>query len=318
MLPVSDELKQKLQETNRKLRQAYPAEAFDTRQIRDSLHQVGKFRKIEKWPSKKLKEWLRGGTLVGVDGSVNSTPGSYPHTLSFFQALAKGTSGEEYWAAELYTPLLEPDEDGVDGRLAREANRRGTILSGLEMDVALEAIQKWSPRVVMMDGSLLHFRIDDADRWSYLVEEALKRDILLVGVSEEIGTSSLARLLFPHHPAWSDRDLFYGVLEVGEVYEAKEELDTNGQLWKSVLRSSVSPQPIGVDGLVEQEKYRGELIRLVYTLTPRQGRGIPFWLDIIDTQVRVTDPLVKAMVEKYIDPDLQHRLLLPKRSERGN
>lgn len=318
MLPVSDELKQKLQEANRKLRQAYPSEALNARQIRDSLKQVGKLRKIEKWSSQELKEWLQGGTLVGVDGSVNSTPGSYPHTLSFFQALAKGTKGEEHWAAELYTPLLDPDEEGVEGRLAREANRRGTILSALEMDVALEAIQKWSPRVVMMDGSLLHFRIDDADRWSYLVEEALKRDILLVGVSEEIGTSSLARLLFPHYPAWSDRDLFYGVLELGEVYETKEELDTNGQLWKSVLRSSVSPQPIGVDGLVEQEEYREELIRLVYTLTPRQGRGVPFWLDIIDTQVRVTDPLVKAMVEKYIDPDLQHRLLLPKRSERGN
>lgn len=317
MLPVSDELKKKLLETNRKLRQAYPKEALDCHKIRESLHQAGEFRLIQKWSATELKRWLKGKALVGVDGSVNSTPGSYPHTLSVFQALAKGTHGEEHWAAELYTPLLEPDEDGVEGRLAREANRRGTILSGLELDVALEAMRRWSPRVVMMDGSLLHFRIDDADRWSYLVEEALKRNILLVGVSEEIGTSSLARLLFPQSPAWSDRDLFYGVLKQGEVYEAGEVSEVSGQLWKSVLRSSISPQPIGIDGLVEQESARADLIRLIYTLTPRQGRGIPFWLDIIDTDVRVTDPLVKVLVEKYIDPDLQHRLLMPKRGERG-
>jgi hypothetical protein len=55
---------------------------------------------------------------------------------------------------------------------------------------------------------------------------------------------------------------------------------------------------------------------LVYSLTPEQGRGIPFWLDIVDNQVRVTNPLVETMVEQYIDADLRHRLLAVKRSDR--
>jgi hypothetical protein len=83
-----------------------------------------------------------------------------------------------------------------------------------------------------------------------------------------------------------------------------------------VIRASKSPQPIGVDGLEAQREARLELLRLVYTLSPEQGRGIPFWLDIVDNQVRVTDALVESLVEQYIDPDLRHRLLLSKRSER--
>jgi hypothetical protein len=65
-----------------------------------------------------------------------------------------------------------------------------------------------------------------------------------------------------------------------------------------------------------QIKEQLDLIRLVYTLTPRQGRGIPYWLDIVDNQVRVTNALMQTMVEEYIDEDLRRRLLVTKRDER--
>jgi hypothetical protein len=169
---------------------------------------------------------------------------------------------------------------------------------------------------VMMDGSLRHFMIDDAEGWSALTAAAEEAGVLLVGVSEEIGTKGLARELFPDRPAWSDRDVLYGVLLKGEAYALEGWSASGNGLWKVVLRAAGSPQPVGIDGLLSQGEHRDDLIRLCRTLTPEQGRGIPLWLDIVDAEVRVTDSLIEAMVEEYIDPDLLHRLLVPKRSER--
>lgn len=315
VLPVSEALKKRLRTLNRELREMYPPAEFRVETLRQRLDGVGTFFSVDKWSEKELQSWLGEGLLIGVDGSVNSTSGAHPHTLSVFQALAKGTRGQEHWEAEVYTPLLEPEEE-TGGGAAREARRRGTILSGLELRAALEAVRRWSPRVVMMDGSLRHFMLDDARGWNALKAAAEQAGVLLVGVSEEIGTRGLVRELFPDRPTWSDRDILYGVLRPGEAYAWEGWNASDAGLWKVVIRSSGSPQPVGIDGLLSQQEHRGDLIRLCRTLTPESGRGIPLWLDIVDAEVRVTDPLVEAMVEEYLDPDLLHRLLVPKRSER--
>lgn len=318
MLPVSEELKHKLQEANRELRQAYPVEGFPRDEIRNKLKEIGYFLKIGKWSGEAMKTWLGGRSLVGVDGSVNSTAGSYPHVLSIFQALAKETTGKECWAADIYTPLLDAgqDEDVSEGQLAREAKHRGSLLASLELQVAFQAIQQWRPKIMMMDGSLLHYLMEDAEGWARLAEQAESAEVLLVGVSEEIGTKSLARHLYPDQPAYSDRDVLFGMMESEEVYISKVLNPPGSGLWKAVLCSAQNPQPVGIDGLLSQSADQEEVIRLVHTLTPAQGRGIPLWLDIVDKEVRVTDPLVTAMVEQFIDPDLRHRLLVPKRKDR--
>ncbi|PTM54839.1 DNA double-strand break repair nuclease NurA [Desmospora activa] len=316
MLNVSEELKHRLKEANRELRRVYPSDVFEPKSIREQLTRMGRFSSVRKWTGQEMKAWLGSGSLVGVDGSVNSTPGAHPHVLSVFQALAKGTRGEEVWDADLYTPLLDGGESGEEGELAREAKHRGRLLAGLEIDVARETIRRWQPPVIMMDGSLLHFWIDHPEAWEVLAQEAQAANVLLIGVSEEIGTRSLARKLFPEQTACADREVLFGVLQPSEVY-VSEALNPSGPaLWKAVLRSSKSPQPVGVDGLLSQQESQADLLRLVHTLTPAQGRGIPLWLDIVDREVRVTDALVTALVEQYIDPDLRHRLLVPKRKDR--
>jgi NurA domain len=314
MLAVSEELKDKLRKLNDSLRSRFPTAVLERREIRRRLMEIGTFHRIKKFTDGELKAWLGDGSLIGVDGSVNSTKGSERRALSFFQALAKGTKGEEKWVADVYTPLLAEERE-EEGQAAREAQKRGKMLSRLELTVAREAILEWSPCVMMMDGSLLHYEMDDRDLWNELRELAESHGVLLVGVSEEVESKRLANELLPQYPGLSDRDLFHGVLEIGEAFEWKE-WAPNSALWKMVFRTSKSPQPVGVDGLETQREARFELLRLVYTLSPEQGRGIPFWLDIVDNQVRVTDALVESLVEQYIDPDLRHRLLLSKRSER--
>nr|WP_224749663.1 DNA double-strand break repair nuclease NurA [Polycladospora coralii] len=315
-MPVSVELKEKLARLNQSLQTAFPSDSFNKRKIRDELKKIGEFHTFEKHSDDKLRKWLQGRTLVGIDGSVNSTRGTPNRMISLFQALAKGTQGEEKWCADIYTPLLAEDEEELAGQAAREARRRGAFLSQLEIQLAKTIIPDWKPRVVMHDGSLLHFYIDNPDEWKDTAETALQHDTLLVGVSEEIATNRLARMVFPQYKQYSDSDLLYGVLEVGEAFEWREWSPIGSEMWRVALRSSQSPQPIVVDGLVLQNQSRYELIRLVYTLTPMQGRGIPFWLDIIDNQVRVTDGLIQAMVEQYIDPELRYRVLSLKKEDR--
>lgn len=316
MLPISEELKEKLQNINRSLREVYPQQNIKQAELRERLSSVGEFFSFEKWQPEKWKNWLGDRTLVGVDGSVNSTPGSPLRTISVFQALAKSTHGEEKWAADVQTPLLPGNVTRMESQAAREAQLRGAVLSSLELRIALQAMQEWRPRVVMMDGSLLHFLIDDHEGWSHVSEWAQSHDIYMLGVAEEIGTYRLVQEVLPEHSTWSDRDLLYGLLEIGEAFIWEDWSPAGSQMWKMAMRTSQSPIPVGLDGLKSQKDVATALVQLAYSLTPEQGRGIPFWLDIVDNQVRVTNPLVQTLIEEYIDPDIRHHVLMLKRSDR--
>jgi hypothetical protein len=314
MLPVSIELKNMLKQVNESLREQYPSTFLQPSEIRQRLQEIGEFHSITKCNDQELKKWLGEKSIVGVDGSVNSTKGTEKRVLSVFQALAKATHGGEKWAANVYTPLLE-EEVELEQEAARYARKRGAILSTLEMEVSIQAMREWQPKAMIMDGSLLHYRIDDMGKWETVHRVAMEEDVYIVGVAEEIGTSILVKKQFPEYSSWTDRDLLYGVLNVGEVYLLHERY-SGEKMWKAILRPSNSPIPVGLDGLVGQLEERLALIRLVYTLTPQQGRGIPYWLDIVDNQVRVTNALVQAMVEEYIDEDIRRRILVTKRDER--
>lgn len=317
MLPVSEDLKQKLRQVNQSLKKAFSPHSLDRKKIRERLAQIGHFRRLDKWSNDELKEWLAEKTLVGVDGSVNSIPGNQTRTLSIFQALAKGLKkGEEKWTADVYTPLLDREHPGDEGQAARDARERGTLLSELELTVAKQAVKDWKPKLLLMDGSLVHYMIDQAKSWAELVRLVEQENVLIVGVAEEIQSNRLVNELFPEHATWSDRDLLYGVLELGEIFEWEEWSVAGSGLWKMVMRTSKSPLPIGIDGLDSQQDARYRLASLIYTLTPEQGRGIPYWLDIVDNQVRVTNPLMQTLVEQYIDPEIRHRILMLKRNDR--
>ena len=317
LFSVSEELKKKLQQVNRSLKEFYSISTFDKEKIRQRLSQIGNFRVIPKWSSQQIKNWLQEKTMVGVDGSVNSISGDQVRTLSIFQALAKGLKEkEEKWAADVHTPLLEERTNREKGQAARDARERRKILSELELKVAQEAVQEWSPKLVMMDGSLAHFFIDHLEEWARLVHYAEQQQVILIGVAEEIQSYRLVDEHFPEYPYWSDRELLYGVLKEGEVFEWQDWGVAGSGLWKMVMRTSRNPQPIGLDGLLSQQEERFQLAGLIYALTPEQGRGVPYWLDIVDRQVRVTNPLVQTMVEQYIDPEVRYRILQLKREER--
>ena len=125
MLSISQELKDKLKDVNRSLRERFPRKYLEVNEIRKKLTELGSFHQIQKFKPEALETWLQKRSVVGVDGSVNSTKGSSFRVLSVFQALAKSTKGEEKWTADVYTPLLDQEEkSGEEGFAAREAKAR--------------------------------------------------------------------------------------------------------------------------------------------------------------------------------------------------
>ncbi len=327
MLPIADSLKAKLQEVNRALAAKYKAEANPNREELRRLitAAVGRIRPLVKLAPAALQAWTGGRSIVAVDGSVNQIGGVYPHYLALIQALAKGTGpGETILLSDLHTPLLpevptaaEPERSPQ----AEDARARTRKMAGLEMQAAMAAIRAFAPKLVMLDGSLVHFHIENAALWQDLADLALARGVLLVGVTEEIGTQTVAAALKHQLPVamreFYDRELLFGLLDYGEILEIQpDRRRKQAGLRTSFMRSAQDPHPVGVDMLLEQVEQMPAVADFLYTLTPESGRGFPIWLDIVDSEVRLTDAMVEGLTEAYLEPDLRQKLFSPKRQER--
>jgi len=326
MLGIDESLKSQLRDVNKKLTEKYKNAAnpvrSDLRQLIDGS--VGKIRPLRKMTPAQLQDWTQGKSVVAVDGSVNQVGGTYPHYLALIQAVAKGTrAGEVITRSGVYAPLLEdPDaEREKDGRPPGEGRARTRLMARLEMQAAKEAIAAFAPRLVMMDGSLIHYRIEDAAAWSDLSTFAAASGTLLVGVTEEIGTQIVSTALQEALPDnmrdFHDRELLFGLLEYGEILEIESGRGREAAgLRTCFLRPAADPQVIGVDMLREQVAEMPAAADFLFTLTPAAGRGVPVWLDIIDSEVRLTDAMVESLIDAYLDADLKQQLFVPKRKNR--
>ncbi|MFC0559568.1 DNA double-strand break repair nuclease NurA [Halalkalibacter alkalisediminis] len=315
MLQIYPEIVIKLKKVNNSLQHIYQHSGSDKTIIRQKLHQSkAEIRQIQRFSTEALHDWLKGKHVAAVDGSVNQTKGDPPHVLYFFQALAKTTTGHACQAADIYSPLLEEtiEEDN-------HKNWRSHLLAKLELKVAIQLIEEMPLTILLMDGALYHYRIDAPDEWEQLKRKAIEQQVLLVGVSEEITTENLVKLDsfadYGKQPHTYDRDLLFGVLEKEEMLFV-ESIQSKAGLQSVWMRLSSDPAITGFDVLEEQASMKEEIASLLLTLTPRDGRGIPLWLDHVDLEVRVTDKLVEALVEQYIDPEMKKRFFEKKRGAR--
>ena len=324
---VATKLKKNLISFNKRLQDRYQGEVdFDKQDLRARLHsEVGKLTLLERLSNQRLQDWLAQEVVVGVDGSLNKVGVNFPHYLYLLQALAKSTTQEDILAAEVFCPLLAEVEAEIEQfrvQQQQEGKRysqqeaatklRTSLLAKLELQVAIQAIQKWPVKLIMMDGSLIRYRIEAKDSWQQLRELALEKGVLLVGVIEEIATKELGARLSSDLEGVYDRELLFGALEVGEMLELEFKLG----LKTAFLRPSQDPQVIGLDILKEQQDKLKIMADLIQTLTPKSGRGIPLWLDIVDNEVRISNQMVESLVDSYLDPQLKRRLFASKRQER--
>lgn len=286
---------------------------------------IGNIVKMDKLDKEHLSRCETKGGVVGVDGSVNKLGGSEPHFVEVFQGLAKSTciDKEPIFKADIYTPLIDEKKDEVFGEEKKDdKEERNRLLANIEVEVALESAKEHKPYAILMDGSLIRYYIYSYELWIKLREECEKNNILLVGVIEDIKTSiigdKLGELKKEVKVKAYDRELLFGLLEYGEMIAIDDDVNSKHQSgYSSVfMRSSISPSVIGMDIIDTQKEYLEEMARLVFTLTPENSRGVPLWLDLVDKEVKISDALMKGLIERYMDKDIYERFFVSERSKR--
>ncbi|MBM7623934.1 DNA double-strand break repair nuclease NurA [Sporohalobacter salinus] len=328
MLEISTKLKENLIKANQELKQKYSAKSnLDKQSLRVKIKtELGGIIKLDQMSEDKLESWTDNRAIVGVDGSINKLGSNYPHYLYLLQALAKSTAKEDITATELFCPLVSNSKEEINNFIFEQyqqgnnsiskqhaANKiKISKLAELELEVAIQAVKEWQPKLIMLDGSLIRYRIEAEEKWKELREVAISQEVLLVGVIEEIGTQEVGERIDEELAGFYDRELLFGVLDLGEMLT----LEFKRGLKTAFLRPSRDPQVIGLDILEEQHSEFQNMAKLVYTLTPEDSRGIPIWLDVVDNEVRISDQMMKSLIDTYLDSDLKKRLFASKRDER--
>ncbi len=329
MYEIHNDLKRKISNLNDSIKDNYK-EIFsiDRKGLRIFIEKnIGPIIKMKKLENNHLALYEKKGGIVGVDGSVNKIGGADPHFVEIFQGLAKSTllKDKPIFKADIYTPLFNDGEKNVLEEAEKDTDKeeeRNRLLAKIEVEVALQAAVELNPYGILMDGSLIRYYIYSYDTWIKLREECERKGILLVGVIKDIKTSIIGDKLGEHlgesRVKPYDREVLFGKLEYGEMIVIDDNVNTKHKSgYSSVfMRSSLAPTVIGMDIIDTQKDQIEEMARLVFTLTPENSRGVPLWLDLVDKEVKISDALMKGLIEKYMDKEVYERFFVSERSKR--
>lgn len=313
MINLQD-LEGQLREVNKNLRDKYDfIFSLDNDTFRKELTEnVGRLIEMEKFPKEKLSKYKR---TVGVDGSNNRSGGAFPHFIEIFQGLAKSTDGNEVYKNKVYTPTLND--------IYEDKNLSQKYLATIEIETALEYINKYDFDYLMMDGGFIRYKINCLDLFTELRETCEAKNIVLFGVIKDLKTNVIARSLEIDESIY-DREILFNRLKTGEAVLIRNEInkkfikDGLGEGFSSAfMRTSKFPGAVGLDILDTQEKYLEEISKLIYTLTPMSSRGVPLWLDIVDKDVKITDEILTTLLEEYLDRDVYERFFISERDKRS-
>ncbi|HHW02568.1 MAG TPA: DNA double-strand break repair nuclease NurA [Thermoanaerobacterales bacterium] len=317
MLELDWNLKKKFEEATTALKtrlRQKPGKAFLRKIITEKG--AGIFRKCRKLDAGTLSIIVEKGGVAGVDGSTNSGGGTFPYVITLQQAMAMACQkqGGEIVLSDAFSPLLMEETMSEDDY--REYVKKN--LAVLEANAALLALEEFKPAVLLMDGSLVRFKIEASHLWDRLGQKSFEQGTLLAGVVEGISTGIIYSVLkdeVPQVPAGAmDWEILSGILEVGEVLEMAPGLFKEG-FRTCFARFSTDPRPIGIDTPEEQDGFLEQVEDLIFTLTPENGRGIPVWLDIIDNKVKITDMMMEGLMNSHLGQDYAE-FISPKRNKR--
>ncbi len=326
MYSINNELKTKISEVNQLLNIKYEnvlgRSRLETRKFIEE--NIGQIKKMEKLDKNKLITFYDKGGIVGVDGSNNRIGGGYPHYIELFQGLAKSTAKKEHpiFKTHIYTPLISEEEENLleeGDRIVEE--KKDKMLANIELEAALESIGL-EPHSLMMDGGLIRYNIYAGEKWQKLRQVCEEKDIILFGVIKDIKTSIIGDKLMEMEPDMRqimyDRELLFGVLDYGEMILIRDDANRKEpQGYSSVfLRSSLQPSVVGMDIIDSQRDKLEDMANLVFTLTPENSRGVPLWLDIVDKEVKISDDIMKGLLETYMDRGIYERFFVSERAKR--
>ena len=325
MLNINQELKKSISNLNESLSYKYNSLIKgDKKEIRDFIRDnVGLIQKVEKFSTEELALWEKKGGIVAVDGSSNRLGGLYPHYIDLFQGLAKSTKYKDkpLFKTEIHTPLLNEDENILEEEII--VDKKDMKLATIEVEAAIESIDTLKPYAILMDGGFIRYHIYCKEKWEELRRLCEESKIILVGVIKDIKTSIIGDVMKSQdatlHRVY-DRELLFGILEYGEIIRIRETVNKKHLeqgIASAFVRSSLSPKVIGIDIIDSQKKYLEDVSKLILNLTPENSRGVPLWMDIVDTEVKISHNMTKALLERYMDRGIYERFFVPERDKRN-
>ncbi len=283
---------------------------LNKKEIRKKLSDNGDFATINKLSKDQLSKYKN---TACVDGSVNRYGESYPHYIDLFQGLGKisGDKVSNEYKVFINSPIisnLETDEDLKKKYLAK-----------IEVEVALSILDNYDIKLLLMDGNLIRYNIEAPESFNLLKEKALKKNTYLAGFIKESKSNNLSNLFFEEIDFQVyDKDLLYGVFDIGEGYVLSENLNKKvSQGFASMfLRTSNYPGISGLEVIYEQRDRLVEIASLLYSLTSKMSRGVPMIIDMVDKEAKLDDKLVEELIKSYIDKDIVERFFRSERSMR--
>ncbi|KEO81059.1 DNA double-strand break repair nuclease NurA [Tumebacillus flagellatus] len=345
-------LADKLQGLNRNLHDQR-RERVASSKLRAALEtSVGEFRQAKRLSGPETEALFGGRALVGVDGSVSQVGGNYPYTVHLFKSLAKSTLPARNGATsveqvELLSPLLADNlreiknfleerrheirvTEGLDDEvlvndLAEQqayfmlADKR---MVEMELKAAMEAIERFSPYLVLMDGGFSRLKGKGGELWEEFEDLALTMGTIVVGVIEEVGSFRLQSRLANHEDVLNgflhrhDREILFGTLNQGEWLKTSLDRPIKNEFYTVFTRLSDLPQAGACDFLRGQADAVDDVIDFLYTITPSKSRGIPLWLDVVDAEVRLTKKQIDLIVKSNVDVENIESFLRPQRDRR--
>ncbi|PWK13925.1 DNA double-strand break repair nuclease NurA [Tumebacillus permanentifrigoris] len=315
---------------------------------------VGEFCQARRLREVETQALFGGRSLVGVDGSVGQVGGNYPYTLHLFKSLAKSTLPDREGQTavekvELLSPLLPEHYREIQAFLeARKQEIQQGIQSGgaideparlndlaeqqayfmladqrmveLELRAAIEAIQRFRPYLVLMDGGFSRLKGKGGELWEEFEDLALAMNTVVVGVIEEVGSyrlqSRLGNDVLQGFARGHDREILFGTLNQGEWLKTSLERPIKNEFYTVFTRLSDLPQAGACDFLRQQADAVDDVINFIYTITPDKSRGIPLWLDLVDAEVRLTKKQIDLIVKTNVDVENIESFLRAQRDRR--
>jgi len=284
--------------------------------LRKDLSEIGTFTKISKMNASEISNLSNSKGILGVDGSYVILGETYPNVMFFAQAVAKCTTDSKNSVKniEVLSGIFNSNEETDEGEIISEYGKK---MAEMEVAVAIEGIHTFKPFAVFMDGGFWRLAKNSTQNckqlWKELSETCINENILLTGIIESIGSYDLS-ILLELKTIFPDKDLLFGLLDIGEVYILNNPY--KGGFLKAFARFSRDPMPIACDFLPEQQNKIMDMLRLIYSLTPAGERGIPLWIDIVDDEAKITREMAYALLDAYIDPVLKEKIFIDKRNKR--
>ena len=246
------------------------------------------------------------GGLWAVDGSLNRIGALYPHYISVIDALVISTKDNyEKRLTTVYSPIEDRIREEDEFSFEQEIYVKKEM-ARLEVRVCIEALKERKPKMIFMDGGFIRYIISCEDDFNELRKICVDEGIILVGVIEEIKTAIISEAI--KFEAY-DKEILYSLLDYKEAMIIRDACNKKAEsgIVSAFARTSMKPNAIGVDICKEQRDYMHMVLETILKLTPKNSRGIPLILDIVDKKVKITEEMKEDVLVKELDKDIYDR-----------